>query len=788
MSRRRFRRRGGLGSAGGLGSLADRLRQKRSASSTRLRFSTRPTGMRRVVPTGPPPPARPRRRLKVLGTTGLLLLSVMVVRLWYLQVLDTKSFDATVVSEAYQVDEVPAPRGVIETRNGIPLVTNQAEEEITLSRADAQQHPQVVGSVAALVGKSAATIDADLANPQYTSYEQIPVARNATVAELSTLAEHGSQFPGVKSQVLSVRSYPYGTTASHLLGYVTPITQAELKQYKNDGYQLGAQFGQSGLEAEYQQYLRGTPGKDLVEVNAQGNTIGVTKQTAPTPGDTVVTNIDLPLQQQLDKDLAGEIAKLHTQGMPAPTGSAVIMNPNNGQVLAMASYPTYNPSVWAGGISETNYLAITSPQSHEPLINRAIAGLYTPGSVFKLATATAALNDGLITPTTTYDDATGTYTIPGCTAGKCTYHNAGYEALGVINITPAIAASDDAFFYNLGVEFWEQRNVYGEDAIQKWANAYSYGTGTGIDLPGEQTGFVDSPQVEQKLHQQDPTGYPYPQWYAGNNLEMAFGQGATLLTPIEVADAYSTFANGGTKYQPQVAAAIVSPSGKLVKRFAPKVTGHVALSAQDHAAMLAGFEGANSEPIGTAYYTFQGFPLSSYPIAGKTGTASVDNAAGQRLQPNSWYVGWNSPTHPHYLIAGEISRAGYGAGGFAYVARDIFTYMMDHHNQISPLVLPSSGGSKTSSGGSSPTSHSAVSPVKPGAAGSGSAASGSSGSVPAGTGSTGARHLAGRTSKRSGLVRTTASTACRAAHRASLDAVTTGRRACYRERRYRSVT
>jgi len=706
---------------GGRPSLADRLRQKRSSSSTRLRFSTRPTGMRRVVPTGPPSPARPRTRLHVLGVAGVLLLSVMVVRLWYLQVLNTKSFHSTVVSEAYQVDQAPAPRGVIETRNGIPLVTNQAEEEITMSRADAQEHPQVVGAVAALVGQSAATIDADLANPQYTAYQQIPVAENASVTQLTTLGQDPGDFPGVKSQVLSVRSYPYGTTASHLLGYVTPITQAELKQYKNDGYQLGAQFGQSGLEAQYQQYLQGTPGQDLVEVNAQGNTIGVAKQTAPTPGDTVVTNIDLPLQQQLDKDLAGEIAKLHTQGVAAPTGAAVIMDPQNGQVLAMASYPTYNPSVWAGGISEANYLALTSPQSNEPLINRAIAGLYTPGSVFKLATATAALNDGLITTSYTYDDATGTYTIPNC-VGNCTFHNSSFEHEGVIGVTQAIAASDDVFFYNLGVQFWEQQATYGEDAIQKWANAYSYGTGTGIDVPGEQTGFVDSPQVEQKLHQQDPTGYPYPQWYAGNNLEMAFGQGATLLTPIEVADAYSTFANGGTKYQPQVAAAIVSPSGKLVKRFAPKVTGHVALSAQDRAAMLAGFEGAVDSPIGTAYATFQGFPLSSYPIAGKTGTASVDTASGTKLSPNSWFVGWNSPTDPQYLIAGEISQAGFGAAGFAYVARDIFTYLMNHNNQISPLTVPPSTAGATAS--ASPAVSSTTQSVAGGAARAGSGGSG----------------------------------------------------------------
>jgi penicillin-binding protein 2 len=688
----------------------------RRRSLDRLRFSNRKRGVRRVVPSGPPRPARPRVRVQVLGAVGLVLLSVMVVRLWYLQVLDGKQYSSTVVSEAYQVDQLPAPRGIITTRNGIPLVENAADEEIALSRADAQQHPSVVSAVAALTGQSVASVDQELANPQYTSYQLIPVVHNATVQELTTLAENPGEFPGVKAESVSVRTYPFGTLAAHVLGYVTPIDQQELQQYKNQGYQPGDQFGQSGLEAEYQQYLRGTPGKELVEVDAQGNTLGVVSKVPPKPGDTLVTHIDFGLQEQLDKDLAGEIHKLQASGVAAPTGAAVIMDPNNGAVLAMSSYPTYNPSVWAGGISEKNYQALTSPQSHEPLINRAIAGLYTPGSVFKLATATAALNDGLITTSYTYDDATGTYTIPGCTAGKCTYHNAGYEHLGVINITPAIAASDDVFFYNLGVMFWEQRAKYGEDAIQKWANAYSFGEGTGVDLPGEQTGFVDSPQVEQKLHEQFPKAYPYPQWYAGNNLEMAFGQGATILTPIEIADGYSTFANGGTKYQPEVAAAIVSPSGKVVKRIEPKVTGHVELSPQDHQAMLLGFEGAVSSPIGTAYYTFQGFPLSQYPIAGKTGTASRRSPTGAQEAPNSWFVGWAPPQHPQYLIAGVITQAGYGAAGFAYVARDIFTYLMQRHNQIAPLRLvpnppATSGGSAASSSSSKPASGASSTPA-----------------------------------------------------------------------------
>jgi penicillin-binding protein 2 len=703
----------------------------------RLRFRTQPTGLRRVVPSATPAPARPRVRLRVLGGVAAGLFALVLVRLWYLQVLQTKTYNSQVASEVYQVTQIPAPRGAIEARNGTPLVTNTAQEEITVSRADVQQHPDLIASLAALTGQSQMTLQTALANPQYTADQQIPVVQQATVAELTTLEQHRALFPGVRAVAVSVRSYPYGTTAAHVLGYVTPITQAELAAHKNQGYQPGDSFGQTGIEAEYQNYLRGVPGKQVVEVDSTGKQVGVVSTTPPRPGDTVVLNLDLGLQQALDQDLASEIATLHTQGFAAPTGAAVVMDPNTGAVLAMASYPTYNPSVWSGGISEANYQALTSPQSNDPLLNRAIAGLFTPGSTFKLATATAALQDGLITTSYTYDDATGTYTIPNC-VGKCTYHNAGYEHLGVINITPAIAASDDVFFYNLGVMFWEQRATYGEDAIQKWANAYSLGTGTGIDLPGEQPGFVDSPQIEQKLHEQYPAAYPYPQWYAGNNLEMAFGQGATIVTPIELADAYSTFANGGTRYQPEVAAEILSPSGEVVKRFEPKVTGHVTLSPQNRAAMLAGFEGAVASPIGTSYYTFQGFPLSQFQVAGKTGTASVDTASGQKLAPNSLFVGFAPATNPQYVVAGVISQAGYGADGFAIVARNVFSYLMTH--PVGGVTAASSPAATTGGGGS---------------AGSSSTGAASAGSAEAGHRTSGHRRTAASTVRR-GTARDTA--------------------------------
>ena len=380
-----------------------------------------------------------------------------------------------------------------------------------------------------------------------------------------------------------------------------------------------------------------------------------------------------------DKALASEIKKLsgtydpyfHLY-YPQLTGAVVVEDPNNGQILAMSSYPTYNPSVWVGGISSAEYKALTSSSSRYPLINRAIAGEYTPGSTFKLATATAALKTGLISPSYYYYD-TGLFKIPNCTSGMCSFHNSGYEHLGLLNITKALAASDDVFFYNLGYMFYANQSKYGQDPIQQTANAYGWGKLTGINLPGEVPGLVDSPATRALLHKQYPLAYPYASWYTADQLEMAFGQGETAITPIQMANAYSTFANGGTRYQPQIASGIVSQSGKLVKKFTPVVEGHVTLSPTDRAAMLSGFEGAVNSSSGTASGAFANFPFSQFPIAGKTGTASI---VGQ--EPNSWFVGFGPIPKSQYVVVAVIKNGGFGASAAAPVVRTIFDYLLKH--------------------------------------------------------------------------------------------------------------
>ncbi len=643
----------------------------------------------RVTNPGPPGSARPALRLRIVGLVVIAMFASIFLRLWYLQVLDSASYSKVVVANQIRAVSVSPPRGLVLARGGQVLVGNRVTEAITLSRVAAVQHPGVVGRLAALLNVSRSSVRADLADPQYSPYRPVPVASDAPLQDLIYIREHSAEFPGVSASAQSIETYPQGTTAAHLLGYVGQITPAELSALKGQGYQLGDQIGQSGVEASFQSWLRGKPGVNRLEVDAQGQVIGSLGETPPTPGADVVLTLDLGLQKLVDQALPAEIAKLHSQGEVAPSGAAIVLDPNNGHVLAMASYPTYDPSEWVGGISTANYDALVSPASHDPLLNRVIAGAYTPGSTFKIASATAALETGLMTGSTPYDD-TGRFYIPNCTGPHCTLHNAGYEALGVISMPLAIAASDDDFFYNIGFQFWNARARYGLTPIQNVAAEYSMGQLTGIDIPGELPGQVDSPMLRERQHQLDPKAYPSGGWYVGDNLEMAFGQGETALTPIELATAYATFANGGTRYAPQVAAGVVLPSGK-VKTFPPKVMGHVSLPPNVRDPMLQGFEEETTNPLGTGYPPFLGFPFSQFPIAGKTGTGSVTGR-----QPNGLYCGFAPANAPQYVACVVIPQAGYGDASAAPVVRKIWEYLMAHPPAPVRLSAPSSSSSSSS--------------------------------------------------------------------------------------------
>ncbi|MGP8008231.1 MAG: penicillin-binding protein 2 [Acidimicrobiales bacterium] len=637
--------------------------------------------------------ARPNLRLRVAGIAVLALFGILVLRLWTLQVLQAPAAAQAVAANQIRAVSVQPTRGLILDRYGNPLVDNVAVNTITLSRSAAAQYPSVVGRLAALIGETPAQVQAAIADNRNSVYEPVPVLPKAAPTQILYIKEHPSEFPGVSTSTTTERNYPQlqypnagGYPAAQTLGYVGSINAAELASRASQGYQEGDPFGQSGLEYQYETDLHGTPGTQQLEVDSKGQVVGSSVTKAATPGDNIVTNLDTPLQQEADNALASQILSLrktyddqcnnNAGCYPAATGGAVVvMDPRTGAVLALSSYPSYNPSVWVGGISDAEYASLSATANNDPLLNRVIQGTYTPGSTFKLNTATAALQTGLW-PVNKYYDDTNTYLVPGCapnsTATGCHLQNAPGDTGGELNVSEALTVSSDDFFYNLGGMFFQQAATYGPSPIQDQAAEYSLGQLTGIDLPAEYAGRVDSQAERQKLHAEDPVAYPYTQWLAGDNVQMAFGQGETIITPIEQAVAYSTFVNDGTRFAPQVGAAVVSPTGKLVKQITPQVTGHVALSPSTYQALLTGFEGVVQRQGGTAYGSFQGSTWPVADLAGKTGTA--DTEPGK--EPTAWFVGF-TPT-PQYVVVCVIDQAGYGAQAAAPVVRDIYDFLYTH--------------------------------------------------------------------------------------------------------------
>ncbi|HEY1826785.1 MAG TPA: penicillin-binding protein 2 [Acidimicrobiales bacterium] len=639
-------------------------------------------------------PSRPNLRLRVVGLTVVALFFVLVLRLWTLQVIDSKSYAAAVVRNQVRVVSIQAPRGQIVDRAGTVLVSNTPQQEVLLSQTAAAAHPDIIGKVAALVGQTPKQVKASINNDRYSPYEPIPVALGVSAATVQYLETNQANYPGVSVETVTQRTYPQGgSVGTHLLGYVGDIPGAYLKDHPNDGYTQGSLVGLSGVEYQYEQYLKGVNGRQALSVNANGVVVGTVSKSAPELGDTLVLNLDAGLQAEVENALANQIATdRHTPDTedggklpPAVNGAAIVLDPQNGQVLAMASWPTYDLDEWVGGISNANYEALNAGCTSNtdttgcPLINYAIEGQYTPGSTFKLITATAALQDGVITANQYYDD-TLTYKVPNCTGGTCNFKDDPGDGGGEVNMPLALTVSSDSYFYNLGNLFWEQRGTLGPDAIQNVAAEYGEGQITGIDIPGESQGRVDSQAERIKLHNEAPTAFPTTTWYAGDNIEMAFGQGGTVLTPIEQATAYATFANGGTRYAPEVANAIVDPlTGKVIKQFTPVATGHVNLPASISGPILQGLEGVISNPHGTAYSAFEGFP-ASWNLAGKTGTATNPG----KNEPNSWFVAFGPNPNPQYVVLAVIDQGGYGAQAAAPLVRSIFNYLLT--NEVSPSV------------------------------------------------------------------------------------------------------
>jgi penicillin-binding protein 2 len=535
--------------------------------------------------------------------------------------------------------------------------------------AEARDVRSLYRRLARVIGVSTRTIhERVIEGVAETPYSNVTIKTDVPSAAFNFLRERKEQFPGIAVEKLYLRSYPHDELAAQLFGTLREISPKELKKRRYRGVAAGTRIGASGIEYNYDSYLRGKDGYTKVVINALGNRDErrETTRVEPKQGSQLKLSLDLDLQRTANNALRRAISAAAVNG--AKAGAYVAMDPRNGEVLALGSYPSFDANVFAKPLSQRRYDQLNSEAKGAPLFNRAIAATYPTGSTFKLVTAMAALEEGLITPSSTIVDS-GVFKL-----GTGEFKNAKDAVFGPLQLRRALTVSSDVFFYELGA----QANGKGP-IIQDWARRLGIGRKTGIDIPGEFAGLV--PDAEWRNHGYDEYlkctkkanvtrgstealyacgGIERP-WTPGDNVNLAVGQGDLQATPLQLATAYSTVANGGRVVRPHLGQAVEDGQGRLVQQIRKPARRKVEFSASNQQAIMDGLRGAASDKDGTSADVFKGFP---YPVYGKTGTAERAPNPDQ-----SWYAVYvPHPTRPIVVVT-TIERGGFGAETAAPAAR-----------------------------------------------------------------------------------------------------------------------
>jgi penicillin-binding protein 2 len=645
-------------------------------------------------------------RLSAVGIVAVSLFLALFMRLWFLQGIDRQEFEAASVTNRLRVITAEGPRGRILDRNGKVLVDNRTSIVVSLDRSplrdmEPDEREALFVDLADTLDKlgvptKVSHIQKRYEDKRYLPQAYVPIAEDVPETVEVHLMERADRFPGVVVERTAIRVYPYGQVAVQLLGYVGEINETELADRggvvpgatstttttaageepdtPRKPYELGDSIGKGGVERAYEDDLRGIPGKRTIEVNAQGDLVDVVSVDEPRPGDDVWLSIDVDLQAHAERLLEAKIQSLRggrdnsNNVLHVPQGSVVVQDPNNGHVLAMASYPDYDPSLTVNGISQDTWAMLNDPNSGQPLVNWALQGTYAPGSTFKLFGAYAGLRTGFLSPGNDVVNDPGVYEIENCRGESCRFQNAGAKGYGTVNLPRSLTVSSDVYYYRMADKFWQLRGQYGPTPIQDAAAQFGLGQRTGIELSGENPGRLPTPQSRKEAFEANPGLFLHGDWRAGDNVNMSIGQGDVLATPLQLANAYATFANGGTRYEPVVATKVTRPKDpmappaqegnyEVVREIESTVAATIEFQGDQHQKIFDGLVGVTQSAEGTAHDSWQATP-TAWPMAGKTGTAQVNNKADTAL-----FVGWGPATPmfpPQYAISVVIPEAGFG--------------------------------------------------------------------------------------------------------------------------------
>ena len=654
-----------------------------------------------------------RGRIVVVYVLVLSLFITLFARLWYLQVVGGDEYQAKAESNAVRDVVQQPPRGLIVDDMGRPIAANRTSWVVTVDRdvigdLSSDERDRVLKRLGKLIDLAPKAIETRIelcgtegaAKPPRcwngSPYEPVPVAKDVPRTTAAAIQERGEDYPGIAADERPVRTYPspYGINAAHVLGYLTPITGDEYdKAQRDDVESLNAAsvVGRSGLEYTYDKYLRGMPGSDGKTVDAMGRVIGDDEGTPARPGDTLVTSIDSRVQAVVERQLHKAIMtarrthdEITGRNYKASSGAMIVLDPNDGRVVAMASYPSYDPSVWVDGISDKQLDRLYSKKAGEPLLSRPTQAQLSPGSTWKPIMTAGALTHGFSTQTRL--NCSNAFQV-----GNQTFKNFESEAYGMIGFDRALQVSCNTFFYRVGYELWlraggESKGAKADAVLADMAREFGIGKETGIDLPGESDGRVADPAWKQTYYEQmrgyyckrdkrlsktDPRsfqalyahefcleGYKYR---AGDAVNFVIGQGDTIITPIQLAVAYSALSNGGTVWKPRIGKAIVNPAGKVVKKIAPEKAREVPVPASKLRYIDRALQGTSR--VGTYAWKLQGFPLDKVRIRAKTGTAEVH---GRQT------TGWLATYDKNYVVVSMIEQGGTGSGSSGDAVRRVW--------------------------------------------------------------------------------------------------------------------
>lgn len=641
-----------------------------------------------------------RLRLRAVRAIVVITFLVLIGQLWRLQMLQGDYYQQAADVNRFRLEDSLAARGVIYDRRGHLLARNMPRITVSIVPAylpeDEAQKKAMLNDLSRMLDMPyvsqpaqnspylAPESDADpepgildiLAEAELAPYRPASLKEGVPRETAMILEEEHLDWPGVLVQVEPVREYLYGSLTSHLLGYVGPIPEGQADAYEALGYDPNLhQVGLAGIEYSFEEQLRGHDGQKLVEVDVAGREVRTAGESQPAiPGNNLRLTVDLALQQKIQEILEQKLRSLHKQ-----QGVVIAMNPQNGEVLALVSLPSYDNNEFTGGISAKAFRVLQDDQNR-PLVNHAISGQFPPGSTFKIIVASAALQEQTITPDTRYSCG-GILWLPNrfypedpslAQPFYCWIHHDYYGSHGSLSVVSALGRSCDIFFYQVGGGYRDRFEGLGEERIGYYAELFGMGARTGIDLPGETSGLVPDAKWKRVNYSES--------WVTGDTYNMSIGQGFVLATPLQVVNSTAAIANGGTLYRPQLVREIIDSEGKVIQAFAPDVIRQIPISEENLDIVRQGMRAVVAGAGATAW----NLDVPGVAVAGKTGTAEFfidrnkngipDRDSEGNLPTHAWFTAFAPYENPEIALVVFLFGGGEGSAAAVPVAGDILNY------------------------------------------------------------------------------------------------------------------